>query len=108
MRILLLGTTGYHPNNRRHTACFMLPEIGVVLDAGTGMFRVRDHLQTKTLDIFLSHVHLDHAIGLTYLFDIIYGKDMERVTVHGEPHKLTAVTEHLLSKELFPVGLPCE
>ena len=30
----------------------MLPEIGVVLDAGTAMFRVRQHLATPTLDIF--------------------------------------------------------
>ena len=54
-RLLLLGTTGYHPSERRHTACMMLPEIGVVLDAGTAMFRVRQHLATPTLDIFLTH-----------------------------------------------------
>ena len=50
MKLILLGTTGYHPNNRRHTACLMLPEVGVVLDAGTAMFRVRDYLTTKHLD----------------------------------------------------------
>ncbi len=67
MLLNLLGTTGYHPNERRQTACFMLPELGIVLDAGTGMFRVHDHLQTDTLDIFLSHAHLDHILGLTFL-----------------------------------------
>ena len=30
MKLVLLGTTGYHPNDRRQTACMMLPEIGVV------------------------------------------------------------------------------
>ena len=53
MKLLILGSTGYHPNELRHTACFMLPEVGVVLDAGTGMFRVRDHLVTPELRYLL-------------------------------------------------------
>lgn len=81
----------------------MLPEIGVVLDAGTGMFRVRDLIQTDTLDIFLSHIHLDHCIGLTFLYDVLYGKDMSRVTVHVAADKIPAIREHLYSKPLFPV-----
>jgi ribonuclease BN (tRNA processing enzyme) len=108
MRLLLLGTTGYHPNARRHTSCFFLPDVGVVLDAGTGMFRVRHHLATPHLDIFLSHVHLDHVIGLTYLFDIVHEKPIERVTVHAEAEKLEVIQRHLLTKLLFPVPLPCE
>ena len=71
MQLHLLGTTGYHPNARRHTACLMLPEQGIVLDAGTGMFRVRSRLKTRELDIFLTHAHLDHVVGLTYLFDTL-------------------------------------
>src|SRR3954462_4916462 len=108
MKLLPLGTAGYHPNEQRHTACYMLPELGIVLDAGTGMFRVREHLQTPTLDIFLSHAHLDHVVGLTYLFGTLYGRSMERVTVHGEAEKLAAIQEHLLSPLIFPAALPCE
>jgi ribonuclease BN (tRNA processing enzyme) len=108
MKLLMLGSTGYHPNDRRHTACFMLPQLGVVLDAGTGFFRVRDHLQTDTLDVFLSHAHLDHIFGLTFLFDVLYQKTMQRVSVHGEASKLAAIQTHLLATELFPVPLPCD
>lgn len=108
MKLLFLGTTGYHPNNRRHTICLMLPELGVVLDAGSGMFRVRDHLQTPTLDIFLSHAHLDHVMGLTFLFDVLHEKDVEKARVHGTPEKLQAIDEHLFSEHLFPVKPPIE
>lgn len=108
MRLLLLGTTGYHPNDRRQTACLMLPELGLVLDAGTAMYRVREHLATDTLDIFLTHAHLDHIVGLTFLFDVLYGKQMERVTVHGEQEKLDAIRTHLFSELLFPVDPPFE
>ena len=31
MKLVLLGTTGYHPNRRRHTACMFLPEVGVTI-----------------------------------------------------------------------------
>lgn len=81
----------------------MIPELGVILDAGTGMFRVRNLIQTDTLDIFLSHVHLDHCIGLTFLYDILIGKDMSRVTVHVAEEKIAAIKDHLFSKPLFPV-----
>lgn len=108
MKLHLLGSTGYHPNERRHTACFMLPELGVVLDAGTGFFRVRQHVCTTTLDVFLSHVHLDHVIGLTFLFDVLHEKQLERVRVHGDRAKLSSLQQHLLAPELFPVALPCE
>jgi ribonuclease BN (tRNA processing enzyme) len=108
MKLLLLGTTGYHPNNRRHTACLMLPEIGVVLDAGSGMFRVREHLRTTSLDIFLTHTHLDHVVGLTYYYDVLFDKVMDRVTVHGTADNLTAVREHLFAEALFPVLPPFE
>lgn len=108
MRLAFLGTTGYHPNNRRHTACLMLPELGVVLDAGTGFFRVRDKLQTPTLDIFLTHAHLDHVIGLTFLFDVLWEKRLDHVRVHAQPDHAAAIREHLFSAALFPVSPPFE
>lgn len=80
----------------------MLPEIGVILDAGTGIFRARDLIQTSQLDIFLTHIHLDHAIGITFLFDVLYEKDVDRVTVHLAADKIQAVKEHLFHQQLFP------
>ena len=103
MELHFLGTTGYHPNNTRQTACLMIPEMGVCLDAGTGMFRVRDLLQTPTLDILLTHVHLDHSIGLTFLYDILFQREMQRVTVHCAAEKIEVIEKHLYNKQLFPV-----
>ena len=104
MKFHFLGTTGYHPNEQRQTACMMIPELGIIFDAGTGMFRARDLIQTKTLDIFMSHVHLDHSVGLTFLYDVLYEKNLERVTVHVAKEKIEAIESHLFASDLFPVG----
>lgn len=107
MKLVLLGTTGYHPNDSRQTACLMLPELGLVLDAGTAMYRVRDYLCTDRLDIFLTHAHLDHIVGLTFLLDVLYERKVDPVTVYAAAKKLAAIDQHLLAPDLFPVKLPC-
>ncbi len=110
MRLLLLGTTGYHPNDRRHTPCLLLPECGLMLDAGTAVYRASEYLETPELDIFLTHAHLDHIVGLTFLFSVIHKHPLERITVHGLPDKLAAIEEHLFCEALFPTRPPfkCE
>lgn len=102
-KLHFLGTTGYHPNNHRQTACLMLPEAGIILDAGTGLFRSRDLICTEEIDIFLSHVHLDHVIGLTFLYDVLHNKNLRRVTVHVATEKIQAIRQHLYAFDLFPV-----
>ena len=105
-QLILLGTAGYHPSERRQTSCSMVPEAGIVVDAGTGLFRVRDYIQTDTLDIFLSHAHLDHTVGLTFLYDVIFERPLQRITVYGMADKLEAIEHHLFSEHLFPVDAP--
>lgn len=108
MRLVFLGTTGYHPNNIRHTACLMFPELGLIFDAGSGLFRAHKLICTSELDIYLSHAHLDHVFGLTFLFDVLQGHQVDRVTIHGRPVDLQAIDEHLFHESLFPVRLPHE
>jgi ribonuclease BN (tRNA processing enzyme) len=81
----------------------LLPDVGVVLDAGTGMSRLGRYLRTKHLDIFLSHAHLDHVAGLTYLINIVPPEVARNTTVRGEPDKLAAVRAHLFAELIFPV-----
>ncbi len=103
MRVVFLGTGGFHPNERRHTLCVMLPEIGLLLDAGTSVFRVADRLQTDELDIFLTHAHLDHIAGLTFLLVPMLDGRVRQARLHGRPETLEAVRRHLFSERVFPV-----
>lgn len=103
MRAELLGTGGYHPNERRHTSCIMLAECGVVFDAGTAFFRVPQRLQGETLQVFLSHSHIDHIVGLTFPLVAMMSGRLKRVRVYGSERTITGVRRHLFSDEMFPV-----
>jgi ribonuclease BN (tRNA processing enzyme) len=106
MQIHCLGTTGYHPSPTRHTACYFIPEINLLLDAGTGLFRLIPLLQSSNaqeLNIVLSHAHLDHVVGLTFLLDVMAVTPLRKVCLLGQTAKLDAIQQHLYSPLLFPV-----
>lgn len=108
MQLHCLGTSGYHPNEKRHTSCYAVPEAGLLLDAGTGIFRLAPLLQTDRLDILLSHAHLDHVVGLTFLLSVLHQRPVETVRVWGQRSKLDAIRTHLFNESLFPVQLDVE
>ncbi len=105
MLLNCLGTVGYHPNAQRHTSCYFLPESGILLDAGTGVFRLAPLIQTDHLDVLLSHAHLDHTFGMTFLLDTLYQRPVNQVRVWGEREKLEAIQQHLFHPLLFPASL---
>ena len=75
----------------------------MIFDAGTSFFRVASRLATRELDIFLTHSHLDHIVGLTYFLVPMFNGQVERVRVHSAAEYLTAVQTHLFSQPIFPV-----
>lgn len=103
MRIVFLGTGGYHPNNRRHTACVLLPELGIVFDAGTGFFRLPEHMISPDVTVFLTHAHLDHVCGLTYPLVALHTGKIRRMTVYGASETIAAVQSHLFAEAIFPL-----
>ncbi len=103
MRVQFLGTGGYHPNEHRHTACLHFPESGAVIDAGTAAFRLASHLEHREIDLFLTHAHLDHIVGLTYLVVPLVQGTLRKVRLYGTRRTLAAVKEHLFSEPTFPV-----
>jgi ribonuclease BN (tRNA processing enzyme) len=64
---------------------------------------MRGRVVTDELSIFLSHAHLDHIIGLTYLVDVLSSEALAKTTIYGEATKLEAIRKHLFAEELFPV-----
>jgi len=106
MIIKCFGTAGYHPSEDRHTSCYYIPELSLLLDAGTGIFRLTAELLAEpreSVDIWLSHAHLDHVVGLTFLLDTMAVTTLKRVRVFGEAAKLQAIRERIYHDLIFPV-----
>jgi ribonuclease BN (tRNA processing enzyme) len=69
MKIKFLGTNGWHSTENGLGVCTLVLTRGraIALDAGDGFSRVAEELRAtgiKKLDVFLSHLHLDHCEGL--------------------------------------------
>ncbi len=103
MYLHFLGTAGYHPGETRHTSCLMIPEKGIIFDAGTGFFRVKPLIKTKKLHIFLSHLHVDHNIGLTYLLEVLWKTKVKKVTIYADQEQLVYLKKTLFGSLLFPL-----
>jgi len=106
MELEFLGTAGYHPTATRQTSCILLsglaPDAAFVLDAGTGMHHLVGRALPPRLHILLSHAHLDHVAGLTFLLDILHQQSTE-VTLHADEKTLDAVRRCLFGSPLFPL-----
>ncbi len=116
MRLTPLGTNGYMPSGTRQTMCFLVRygDTALVLDAGTGLARMLDPRisaqveECEGLDLVLSHFHLDHTIGLSYLPGLVPSLPV-RIHAPGPPLVEADPAEalcRLIHPPLFPVPLP--
>lgn len=72
MKIVFLGTSGWYASAAGNTQCIaaVLEGRAIVFDAGDGLFRLKalcEKHRVFNVDILLSHIHLDHIIGLHIL-----------------------------------------
>jgi ribonuclease BN (tRNA processing enzyme) len=67
MRILFLGTNGWYSTDTGNTVCTLIETKGhyIILDAGDGFHKIDQYIDDKKpIILLLSHIHLDHIIGL--------------------------------------------
>ncbi len=77
----------------------------VVFDAGTGLITLGREWDTQTdmrLDILISHLHIDHVMGL-FLFQPLFAADME-IHLYGGTG-LEQKMRQLLSPPWWPLGV---
>lgn len=70
MKITFLGTNGWYDTNTGNTISILVEtkKAYIVLDAGNGFYKVDQYIKDKKpVYLFVSHLHLDHIIGLHML-----------------------------------------
>ncbi|MFA8434674.1 MAG: MBL fold metallo-hydrolase [Marinifilaceae bacterium] len=82
LNLIPLGSSGWIPTDTRSTSSFLChtPNILILLDAGTGLHKLRNYTslldQYDEIHLILSHYHLDHIIGLSYLPRFVANKTL--------------------------------
>ena len=117
MKVKLLGTRGSYPasgpSTRKYggnTPCIEIVEGGgrLILDAGTGILGVDFEAccDSDRIDIFLTHLHMDHIQGLAF-FKPLFNPD-QKVFIWGPKdggETLQVRLNRFLSPPLFPIPL---
>lgn len=111
LSITPLGTNGFIPTHGRQTQCYLVRRgaAAFVLDAGTGLGRLLEPaLATaleglERLEIVLTHYHLDHTVGLSYLTAVAGGLP---VRIHAPSPPLVDGTPEALSRLIAPPLFP--
>lgn len=67
MKIVFLGTNGWYDTKTGNTPCVFVESQDryVIFDAGFGFYKAKDRVtEKKPVTLFISHLHLDHLVGL--------------------------------------------
>lgn len=109
----ILGSGGFIPTGTRETSSLLLlpadSDRALLVDAGTGLRRLitdRSLLAGRTrLEVLLTHFHIDHICGLTYLTEL----DALDITVRGPGAALYGMsTAQALSRLFAPPIMPVD
>lgn len=81
MKAYFLGTNGWYDSITGNTVCVLVEarDQYIILDAGNGFYKIDRYItEPKPINLFISHFHLDHIIGLHILnkFNFTQGMDI--------------------------------
>lgn len=100
MKLTVLGCSG-GIGSGRHTTCYQV-DGDTLLDAGTGITTLTLEQLARIDQIFLTHSHLDHVLGLPLLLDAVGDLRQAPVTVYALPEVLAILDQHLFNWKLWP------
>lgn len=97
--IKFLGTHGSVGVNS-HTTCIQLTD-NTLIDAGNIMSSLGEKAKDIN-NIFLTHSHLDHIMGCSFLLDNFYTEREKSLKIYGLPETLEAVKKHIFNNSIWP------
>lgn len=100
MKLTILGCSG-GIGSGRHTTCLKIDD-DVLIDAGSGLTTLDFEQLLAIDDVFITHAHLDHVLGLPLLLDSVGDLRGSPLTVHALPEVLEVLSTHLFNWQLWP------
>lgn len=101
MKIKVLGCSGAEFPG--HNPPGFLLDDKILFDAGSLTNVLDNKAQSRIKDIFITHAHLDHIRGISFLADnIIVERRKQRVNIISIPSVLKTIRKNLLNDSLWP------
>lgn len=113
MRIIFLGTNGWYDTNTGNSICTLIEtdESYLILDAGNGIYKLDQYIPEKTeksVHLFISHVHLDHIIGMHTFNKFKFLQTMQIYGPKGIKKDLTLIINSPYTVPLPKLSFPVE
>jgi ribonuclease BN (tRNA processing enzyme) len=108
MKIVFLGTNGWYSTDQGNTMCTYISteEFDIILDAGDGLYKIDKYIKgDKPIVLLLSHLHLDHVIGLHILNKFRFQSKISIYGLIGIKKALISLLNHPYTAPLSEVPL---
>ncbi|MFW9875349.1 MAG: MBL fold metallo-hydrolase [Candidatus Thorarchaeota archaeon] len=111
MNIIFLGTNGWYATNLANTTSILIisENFYIILDAGDGIYKIDQYIDdTKPIILLLSHVHLDHIIGLHTFAKFRFNQDINIYGYKGIKKQINQIIKHPYSSPFDDIPLPVQ
>jgi ribonuclease BN (tRNA processing enzyme) len=110
MRIIFLGTNGWYATNLGNTVSILIDteRFYIILDAGDGIYKIDQYIkEEKPIVILISHLHLDHIIGLHILAKFTFFQQIYLYGYRGTKRRIKQIIKHPFSSPIsdLPINL---
>jgi cAMP phosphodiesterase len=100
MKIRVLGSSGSQLPGLNLTS-FLLDRT-VLIDAGSAASKLEFDEQKKVELVLLSHIHIDHSMGLLLMADNLVGQTKKPIKILSIPEVLDGLRGHLFNNQVWP------
>ncbi|MHA2181546.1 MAG: MBL fold metallo-hydrolase [Promethearchaeota archaeon] len=108
MRFIFLGTNGWYSTDTGNTVCTLIETKThyIILDAGDGFHKIDQFINDeKPIILLLSHIHLDHIIGLHSLAKLRFKQEIILYGYKGTKKGITRIIRHPYSSPIADLPL---
>ncbi len=108
MKIIFLGTNDWYATDLGNTISTLIcsDEFYIVLDAGDGIYKIDQYIDDeKPIILLLSHLHLDHLIGLHIFAKFHFNQKINIYGYTGTKNRINLIIDHPFSSPFIELPL---